>query len=317
MKKIVKIEPYYEPRMWGGGRRLIDEFHYVTDVKPLGEVYNVVALPGHADCFVPEMDRTLSELYVSCPEWFECETKELPIRVNILDPMADLSIQIHPDDAFARSYNGGRGKPEAWVILDAPKDGYIEFGHHAKTRKQFMEWSESGQWDALLRYLHTPVDGFIDIPAGTLHAIGKGVLTYNISRNADCTLRLYDYDRVDPATGRKRPIQVEEVLENVNVPDRLIEFQMYPAAIEHGCLVTRYWDEPGLYTLIRIQTKDGGRFLHDGFAFYTCVKGEGTINGVPIRQGETVLVPCHMGWITLEGNMDLFLAGYRNENGDF
>lgn len=121
MKKIVKIEPYYEPRMWGGGRRLIDEFHYVTDVKPLGEVYNVVALPGHADCFVPEMDRTLSELYVSCPEWFECETKELPIRVNILDPMADLSIQIHPDDTFARSYNGGRGKPEAWVILDAPQ----------------------------------------------------------------------------------------------------------------------------------------------------------------------------------------------------
>ncbi len=198
-----------------------------------------------------------------------------------------------------------------------PKDGYIEFGHHAKTRKQFTEWSESGKWDALLRYLHTPVDGFIDIPAGTLHAIGKGVLTYNISRNADCTLRLYDYDRVDPATGRKRPIQVEEVLKNVNVPDRLIEFQMYPVAIEHGCLVTRYWDEPGLYTLIRIQTKDGGRFLHDGFAFYTCVKGEGTINGVPIRQGETVLVPCHMGWITLEGNMDLFLAGYRNENGDF
>lgn len=56
---------------------------------------------------------------------------------------------------------------------------------------------ETKGWDKLLRYLKTPVNGFIDIPTGTLHAIGKGVLTYNISRNADLTLRLYDYDRID------------------------------------------------------------------------------------------------------------------------
>ena len=109
MKKIVKIMPHYEPRMWGGGTRLKEEFHYDADVSPLGEVYNVVALPGHADCEVPEMNCTLSELYVQKPEWFECETKQLPVRVNILDPMEDLSIQIHPDDAFAKAYNGGRG----------------------------------------------------------------------------------------------------------------------------------------------------------------------------------------------------------------
>ncbi len=69
MKQIVKINPYYEPRMWGGGKRLIEEFHYETDVAPLGEVYNVVALPGHADCYVPEEEMTLSQLYINKPEW--------------------------------------------------------------------------------------------------------------------------------------------------------------------------------------------------------------------------------------------------------
>ncbi|MDD6466885.1 MAG: mannose-6-phosphate isomerase, partial [Erysipelotrichaceae bacterium] len=122
MKKIVKVLPYYEPRMWGGSKRLIEEFHYVTDIKPVGEVYNVVALHGHADCLVPEMDMMLSDLYKAKPEWFNCDTEELPIRVNILDPSDRLSIQIHPTDEFARTYNGGRGKPEAWVILDAPED---------------------------------------------------------------------------------------------------------------------------------------------------------------------------------------------------
>lgn len=313
MKKIVKIEPYCEPRMWGGGKRLTEDFHYDTDVTPLGEVYNVVALPGHADCAVPEMNTTLSQLYIDHPEWFECDTEELPVRVNILDPMADLSIQIHPDDEYAKGYNGGRGKPEAWVILDTPEDGKIEFGHHANTREEFEEWTENREWDKLLRYLPARKDAFIDIPTGTLHAIGTGVLTYNISRNADLTLRLYDYDRIDPSTGEKRDIQPEEVYENVCVPDRLIEFQDFPSVHEHGLEVTRYTDEPGLYTLYRIKSKDKGKFLHDNFAFYTCVKGEGTIDGVPVRQGETLLVPKGMGWVELEGDMDLFLASYRNE----
>lgn len=313
MKKIVKVSPYYEPRMWGGSRRLAEEFHYKTEVAPLGEVYNVVALPGHADCLVPEMNLTLSELYREYPDWFRCETRELPVRVNILDPMEDLSIQIHPDDPFARSYNGGRGKPEAWVILDTPEDGKIEFGHFAKTKEEFVTWTENREWGKLLRYLKAETNGFINIPAGTLHAIGKGVLTYNISRNADLTLRLYDYDRIDPSTGRKRQIQPQEVYENVNLPDRMICFQQFPSATEFGCRVTRYWDEPGLYTLIRLQTEEKGRFLHERFAFYTCVKGAARINGISISQGETILVPDHMGWLEIEGKADLFLASYRNE----
>ncbi|MFQ7538598.1 MAG: class I mannose-6-phosphate isomerase [Clostridium sp.] len=202
MKKIVKILPFYEPRMWGGGDRLEKEFHYHTDVKPLGEVYNVVALKGHADCDVPEMKLTLSALYKEYPHWFNCDTDELPVRVNILDPVADLSVQLHPDDAFARAYNGGRGKPEAWVILDTTENGRIQFGHRAKTIEEFKEKTEQQDWEGLLKYLKAVKDAFIDIPAGTLHAIGAGVLTYNISRNADCTLRLYDYDRIDPSTGK-------------------------------------------------------------------------------------------------------------------
>lgn len=114
--------------------------------------------------------------------------------------------------------------------------------------------------------------------------------------------------------GTTRPIQPEAVYENVNLPDKLIGFQYFPAAEEFGCRVTRYWDEPGLYTLMRIQTDGEGHFLHERFAFYTCVKGEGTINDVPVRQGDTVLVPAGTGWIHLHGALDLFLASCRNQN---
>ena len=99
----------------------------------------------------------------------------------------------------------------------------------------------------------------------------------------------------------------------MNLPDHSTTFVHYPAAPELGLNVTRYWDQPGLYTLIRLQCEEKGRFLHERFAFYTCVDGEGTIDGMPIRKGETILVPEGMGWLSIEGNLDLFLASYRNE----
>ena len=171
-RKIVKIDPYFEPRMWGGPR-FKENFHFVTDVSPIGEAYCVVALKNHADCPVRGENMTLAELYESRPDWFNCDTAELPVRINLLDAAADLSVQLHPDDDFARQYNGGRGKPEAWVILDAPRDAYIEFGHTAQTREEFIDKVNRQDFKSLLKYLTVVKDAFIDIPAGTLHAVGR------------------------------------------------------------------------------------------------------------------------------------------------
>ncbi len=310
-QRIVKIQPYFEERMWGG-KRLIERYDYHTDVYPVGEVYNVVALENHADCCVEEMDTTLSKLYKTHPEWFCCDTDELPIRVNILDPEAPLSIQLHPDDPFAKAYNGGRGKPEAWVVLDAPDDGTIAFGHTATSKKELLDLIDAKAWKQLISYIPVVVDDYLDIPCGTLHAIGTDVLTYNISRNADCTLRLYDYERIDPHTKKQRDLQVDAFIKNLNIPDTSVGFVHHEAIKQDGLLLTHYFEQPGLYTLKRIVVNGNGHFVYDRFGFYTCVEGAGTINDVPIKKGETVLVPesCHD--LQFDGTMDLFLASYRN-----
>ena len=103
-KQIVKILPFFEARIWGG-KRMLETFNYQTDIYPIGEVYNVVALPGAADCPVADTDLTLSQLYKEYPDWFDCETEELPIRVNLLDPLADLSVQLHPDDSYTMKHD--------------------------------------------------------------------------------------------------------------------------------------------------------------------------------------------------------------------
>lgn len=310
-KQILKILPYFEARLWGG-TRMLQTFNYQTDVYPVGEVYNVVALPGAADCRVAGTDYTLSQLYAACPEWFRCDTQELPIRVNLLDPLADLSVQLHPDDAYALAHDHSRGKPEAWVILDTPADGKIEFGHHARTKEEFTEWARNQEWGKLLKYLPAKKDHFIDIPAGTLHAINRDVLTYNISRNADLTYRLFDYNRVDPDTGQERELHIEKVIENVLVPDTSKGFVWIEPYLKSNCEITDYWDEPGLYTLSRIKVADFGYYELDQFAFLTIVDGQGSINDVPVQKGETVLIPDGFGQLKLKGKLDLFVASYKN-----
>ena len=161
--------------------------------------------------------------------------------------------------------------------------------------------------------LRPPIFQVEDLNKYDAMLIGKDVLTYNISRNADCTLRLYDYDRIDPKYGKKRELQKEEVIANVNIPDTSTEFMVYPKSYELGINVTRYCDEPGLYTLNRLEVMNEGMYKHDYFAFYTCVNGEGTINDVHIRKGETVFVPAKSGLLKMKGNLDLFLASYRNK----
>lgn len=311
-KQLYKIEPFFEPRIWGGNR-LKERYDYKTDITPVGEVYNVVALPGQADCVVTGTGKTLSELYVEKPGWFKCDTAQLPIRVNILDPEDDLSVQLHPDDTYALQYDNSRGKPEAWVILDAPEEGTIAFGHYAKSRDEFKQLSKNGDFEKLVRYIRAKKDWFLDIPAGTLHAIGKDVLTYNISRNADLTYRLFDYNRVDPKTNQPRELHINKVIDNVIVPDEEKHFQWFDSISENGCELTRYWDEPGLYSLLRLKTRDQGNYAQLRFAFITIVEGSGMINDIPVKKGETIFVPDSYGNICFQGEIDCFIASYINK----
>lgn len=294
---------------------MLERYGYETDVRPVGEVYNVVALPGAADCGVEGSSLTLSQLYDAEPGWFDCDTAQLPIRVNILDPCADLSVQLHPGDEYAMAHDGSRGKPECWVILETPEDGKIEYGHNARTREEFVALARAHDWGHLLKYLPAKRGWFIDLPAGTLHAIGRDVLTYNVSRNADLTYRLFDYDRVDPKTGSSRELAIDKVIDCVNVPDTTEGFVWFEPYEQGDLEITDYWDEPGLYTVSRVKCTGRGTYELPRFAFYTVVEGAGLVNDVPLRKGETVLVPAGTGELRLEGVLDGFVASYRNERG--
>src|SRR5699024_9373753 len=111
------------------------------------------------------------------PEIFLGEAADrFPLLIKIIDAKEDLSVQVHPDDAYGLAHENDLGKTECWYIMDADPGAYLIYGHNAQNKEQFLEMVEENEWDQLLRKVPVHAGDFFAVPAGTIHAIGGGVL---------------------------------------------------------------------------------------------------------------------------------------------
>jgi mannose-6-phosphate isomerase len=141
---------------------------------------------------------------------------QFPLLVKFLDAHQVLSVQVHPDDERGRRLAGDNGKTEAWVILHAEPDSLIYAGLNPNvTRERFAEALNTGQVEPLLHRFHPRPGDCVLIPAGTVHAIGAGVVLAEIQQMSDATFRVFDWDRVD-AQGRPRELHIPQALESID-----------------------------------------------------------------------------------------------------
>lgn len=310
-QKIYQIKPVFEERMWGG-QHLIEKYHYQTELKNIAESYCCIAIPNHLDCDVIDTGDKLSDFYHQNRELFGSDTDDIPIRLTVESVMDNMSVQIHPEDEYALEHFHQYGKPGGILYLEGtPTD--LLLGHHAKTKEEFIQWNETRQFDKLFRFVDYVPGDFIHIPANTLHSFRIRGIMIAFARNSDVTLRLYDYDRMDPKTGKPRKMHVKEVYENVTIPDD----QILPTRgriVEQGALThTVYYDAPGEYTAGRVQVKEKASFALDEFYFLFCVNGGGTVNGQRFQMGDVLFVPQKFGPIDLAGDMDFVYCSYKNK----
>ena len=310
-QKIYRIKPVFEERMWGG-QHLIEKYHYQTELKNIAESYCCIAIPNHLDCDVIDTGDKLSDFYHQNRELFGSDTDDIPIRLTVESVMDNMSVQIHPEDEYALEHFHQYGKPGGILYLEGtPTD--LLLGHHAKTKEEYIQWNETRQFDKLFRFVDYVPGDFIHIPANTLHSFRIRGIMIAFARNSDVTLRLYDYDRMDPKTGKPRKMHVKEVYENVTIPDD----QILPTRgriVEQGALThTVYYDAPGEYTAGRVQVKEKASFALDEFYFLFCVNGGGTVNGQRFQMGDVLFVPQKFGPIDLAGDMDFVYCSYKNK----
>jgi mannose-6-phosphate isomerase len=137
--------------------------------------------------------------------------RTFPVLTKLIDARHALSVQVHPDDAYAQRVEGQpNGKTECWYVLEAEPDASIVLGWNRDTsRGEYLERVADGSLEALLRHVRVkPGDAFY-LPAGTLHAIGRGVVLFEVQQASDLTYRIFDYNRVGP-DGKPRPLHVDK-----------------------------------------------------------------------------------------------------------
>ena len=216
--KLLVLEPVFVEKIWGG-RKLATEFGYPIPDGPVGECWAISAHP-HGDCPVaegPYVGNTLSELWRDHRELFGAAPGDrFPLLVKILDASDNLSVQVHPGDAYASEHEGGSlGKRECWYVLDADDDAQIVVGQHARSREEFTQLVADGRWDELLNEVPIHAGDFFALEPGTIHAILAGTLILETQQSSDVTYRVYDFDRVD-ACGRSRDLHLAQSLDVVD-----------------------------------------------------------------------------------------------------
>lgn len=212
------LKPAGKDYLWGGNR-LNDDFSKGIDMKPLAETWECSTHPDGPSVAASGMfaGMTLAGVLKAHPEFLGThpQTKgELPILIKFIDAREKLSVQVHPDDAYASEHeNGQLGKTEMWYVLDASKDANLVYGLRHNVSKEALRRSiGDGTVEKYLQKVPVKKDDLFYIEAGTIHAIGAGALIAEIQENSNLTYRLYDYDRVDK-NGKKRELHVDKALE--------------------------------------------------------------------------------------------------------
>ncbi len=298
------FEPILKRRIWGG-RRLERLGKKLPPDTPIGESWELADLEQDQSVVRsgPAQGRTLGELVRTWgPDLFgdvELFAGRFPLLIKFLDASQTLSVQVHPDEAMARSLGGSvRVKNEAWYVIDAEPDGAICRGvREGVDRAAFASAVREGRVADCLRRTPVRAGDCHYLPSGTVHALGAGVLVAEIQTPSDTTYRLYDWDRVDPATGRPRELHIEQALECIHFgPDERPQERSHVASL--WTTVTRLVT-CGSFLIERVRMGEGfgQQMAYGGMVVWMVLEGRGQIHyaggGEPLAfgVGDTVLLP--------------------------
>lgn len=308
MKEVIFLEPVFKEMIWGGNR-LGTDFSYDIPSNHTGECWAVSA-HANGDCTVKNgtyKGEKLSRLWQQHKELFgNVEGDSFPLLIKIIDAKADLSIQVHPDDAYAKANeNGSLGKTECWYILDCDKEGKIVVGHNAKDKEELKQMIKACKWDELISVLPIQKGDFFQIEPGTVHAIKAGTVILETQQNSDITYRLYDYGRL--SDGKPRELHIEKSIDVIKCPhkgqntDRKT-INLSQAVIEE--LVSCEY-----YTVNKV-TVNGQETLKqpEPFTILSVIEGSGELDGNHIKKGDHFILPFGYGEYQLKGSLQLITS---------
>lgn len=320
--KPYKFEPFLKTTLWGGYQ--IAPFKGIYTAQPnIGESWEISGVPGHESVAIErgliddvDVGLTLTELIdkykglLMGDKVYKRFGNKFPLLVKFIDSRQDLSVQVHPDDKLAQERHGCAGKTEMWYIIKSDVGAKIYAGLKKQitpTDYENMVGDETEGQNPMADVLsvHEAHQGdLFFLPAGRLHAIGAGCFLAEIQQTSDITYRVYDFGRKD-AHGNPRELHTE-------LAKDAIDYQVWPeyrTSYDSTQPTSQLINCP--YFVVHrvvVQVAQQIDFNCDSFVIVVCLWGEANINGVKVRQGETLLVPASENVLYIFGNATFLTA---------
>ncbi len=313
---MFKLKPAFKDYLWGG-TKLKTDFGFESELDKLAEGW-MLSCHKDGESIVDSGEfkgKTLSE-YIgikgksvlgSNAEGYDF----FPILIKLIDAKDNLSVQVHPDNEYALRVEGEYGKTECWYILDCDEGAELIYGFKKKIdADEFKRRIADGSFLEVVNRVKVKKGDFFFIEAGTLHAIGKGILLCEIQQNSNTTYRVYDYDRVDK-DGNRRPLHTEKAID-VTVCDRP-KYGTQPAEppVPFGSGTSQLLTECRLFRVERLTVDTSAEIIPDSSSFISLIitDGEGEITDgsetLKIKKGDSIFVEAGSPKITVTGRADI------------
>ncbi len=272
------LGPVIHETIWGGNRIL-----HNNDGKKIGHLYMVNGHAGLSNLILngTHKGHTLRQLFEEKKkEWDMEKFVDFPLTIALVDASENLSIQVHPDDQTAEKLEGAKiGKKESWIFLSVPCEGWIYAGCNCHTADDIRIAVDDGKTESVVDHLPIKENDYVCVSAGTLHAMTKGSLVYEIEYGSDFTYRFYDYNRTDEL-GNKRELHIQKALQSV-IPS--LKPYKKTCTVDSTC-------EEDVYVVERKDISAGYKNTSERLEIISILNGNDEIDDIPIKTGMSILL---------------------------
>ena len=298
--KALQLTPACKDYLWGG-QRLKTDFGVQSDLNPLAEAW-VLSCHPDGPSLLPD-GTTLADYLAAHPEaaGSHCEAfADFPVLVKLIDAKNDLSIQVHPSDAYALEHEHQYGKTEMWVVLAAEPGAFLYYGFdHEITKEEFARRIRENTLTEVLHAAPVQKGDVFFIPSGTLHAICHGIVIAEVQQNSNVTYRVYDYGRVG-ADGKPRALHIEQALAVTDLrPAPALDFAPHLGQCAY-------------FTTDLRRAPFGETVDETSFAALLVTEGTGTLamdgETMPLAAGDCLFVPAGSGTFQVEGDCSVLVT---------
>lgn len=321
----LRLEPIYKEKIWGGNG-LEKLYNRKLPNDKIGESWELAAHP-HGMSVVKNgihKGKSLLELINKYPEKMlgnkigHRKRDYFPLLIKFLDANDKLSVQVHPDDDYALRVENEAGKTEMWYILAAKPGAKLIYGLKAGTQKKdFEEAVKKGCLEKYLNEVEVKKGDIFFMPAGTIHAIGEGILLAEIQQNSDTTYRVYDWNRAG-MDGKPRDLHIEKALDVIDFNREMVQAKSTPLCREYTAYKRHFLAACPYFITEKIEVKEEYMLNPGNSRFYVLInlEGEGNIlyNGgnYPLNPGNTLFLPAGLEEVRVTGQVGFLLTYLEN-----